>query len=264
MAAQLFDATARRLRRDRAARSGAVLFVHERAFADIMERLAEVSRTFSSTLLIGTPDPSWPVRLAAVGGSVTAVDPGRLFAARASGRQQVEAALDFDPASFDLIVAAGTLDTVNDLADVLLRLRFLLRPDSLLIGVVAGGETLPQLRRAMRAADWAVQGASPHVHPRIQPAGLAGLLSSAGLTMAVVDVDRVKVAYTSLRSLVNDLRGMAATNILEERSPRPLGRAALAAAEREFSDAAEDGRTVELFELLHFAAWTPGSEQTIG
>jgi hypothetical protein len=68
MPAELFDMTARALRRDRAFRSGPVLFLYERAFADIVERLADINRSFASALLIGTPDPSFPERLAKVAG----------------------------------------------------------------------------------------------------------------------------------------------------------------------------------------------------
>lgn len=257
----LFDMRLRALRRDRACRSGAVLFLHERAFAEILERLTDINRSFASALLIGCPDPGWPARLAQLAGSVTAVDPGALFARAAQGEQAVEDSLDLQPGSFDLIVAAGTLDTVNDLPGALLRLRFALKPDSLLIGAIAGGGTLPRLRQAMRAADSVSAAASPHVHPRVEPGALAQLLQSAGLAMPVVDVERITVAYRSFRQLVGDLRGMGATNILNARSRVPLGRAALAAAERAFADDFGDGPTTELFELLHFAAWSqPAAE----
>jgi hypothetical protein len=49
---------------------------------------------------------------------------------------------------------------------------------------------------------------------------------------------------------------MGATNILDSRSPKPLSRAALAAAAADFNPG-PDQRTIETFELLHFAAWTP-------
>ena len=71
MAGELFDMDLRSMRRDRAARSGAVLFLHERAFEDILERLAGIKRTFSSALLIGCPDPQWPKRLSSIAGQVT-------------------------------------------------------------------------------------------------------------------------------------------------------------------------------------------------
>ncbi len=253
---ELFDRRLRALRRDRAFNSGPVLFLHERAFSDILERVADVNRTFSSALLLGTPDPQWPRRLGELAGQVTAMDPGQRFAHAAGGATVLEEEIDLEPSSFDLIVAVGTLDTVNGLADTLLRLRFLLKPDSLLIGVIPGGDTLLRLRQAMRAADSVSGAASPHIHPRIEPAGLAQLLGSAGLAMPVVDVDRVSVTYSRLGDLVGDLRGMGATNVLSKRSRVPLSRAALAAAERAF-DSGGQTRVTEQFELLHFAAWTP-------
>lgn len=259
VAGPLFDMRARALRRDRAFRLGPVLFLHERAFGDILERLSDIQRDFDRSLLIGAPDRQWPERLAKSAGTVTVVDPGPAFARAAGGTTVIEDSLDLQPGSFDLVVAAGTLDTVNDLPQALLRLRFLLKPDSLLIGAIAGGDSLPRLRRAMRAADSASGAATPHVHPRVEPAGLAGLLASAGFAMPVVDVDRVPVAYRDLRQLVSDLRGMGATNILSDRSRTPLGRAALAAALADFTPGPEE-RTTETFEILHFAAWT-ASEQ---
>jgi NADH dehydrogenase [ubiquinone] 1 alpha subcomplex assembly factor 5 len=207
--------------------------------------------------LIGAANSQWAGRLGSLTDEVTVIDPGAAFASASGGTQANEEELDLEPASFDLIVAIGTLDTVNDLPGSMLRLRFLLKPDCLLIGALAGGQTLPRLRSAMRAADAATGAASPHIHPRIEPAALAQLLGAAGFAMPVVDVDRVSVAYRGLRALVSDLRAMGATNLLTARSPRPLTRKALEAAEADFTAAGQDGRTVETFEILHFAAWTP-------
>jgi hypothetical protein len=109
----------------------------------------------------------------------------------------------------------------------------------------------------MRAADSVQGGSVPHVHPRIEASALAGLLSAAGFINPVVDVDRVQASYSSLGDLVRDLRGMAATNVLHQRSRRPLTKAARAAATAAFASAGRDGRTVETFEILHFGAWTP-------
>jgi len=254
---ELFDLKLRSLRRDRAARTGAALFLYDRSFDDVRERLAGINRSFSSALLVGAPNPQWAERLRNVTDSVTVIDPGAAFALASGGNRANEEELDLEPSTFDLIVAIGTLDTVNDLPGAMLRLRFLLKPDSLLIGAIAGGQTMPRLRSAMRAADAVSGAASPHIHPRIEPAALAQLLGAAGFAMPVVDVDRVSVAYRCLRTLVGDLRAMGATNLLTARSRRPLTRKAIEAAEADFTAAAEDGRTVETFEILHFAAWSP-------
>ncbi len=187
---------------------------------------------------------------------VTIADPGPRFAADAKGQCIVED--DWSPPSraFDLCIAVGTLDSVNDLPRALHILRASLIPDSLLIGAVSGGETLPRLRQAMRAGDQLMGASSPHVHPRLEGPTLAALLDAAGFIMPVVDVDRVQVSYRSFDGLVGDLRRMASTNILCGRSLRTLNRAAKAAAIENFAAAGDGSRTIELFEILHFAAWT--------
>jgi NADH dehydrogenase [ubiquinone] 1 alpha subcomplex assembly factor 5 len=162
-----------------------------------------------------------------------------------------------EPGIYDLCIAAGELDTAADLPQSLLAVRFALRDDSLFIGAFAGGDTLPMLRAAMRVADEQMGAASAHVHPRIEPAAFTGLLSSAGFSMPVVDVDRVALRYKSFTDLVRDLRGMGSTNVLRSRARRPLSRGAATAAASRFMADAQDGRATETFEILHFAAWTP-------
>lgn len=258
MSKQLFDPELRALRRDRAARQGRELFLLERAFEDVIDRLSIVQRTFGRALLIGCPDPSWKSRLQAAAEQVEIADPGPLFARQAGGACVVEDSIDLEVDGYDLCVAVGTLDTVNDLPTALATIRFALKPDSLFIGAIAGGDTLPQLRLAMRAADQELGAASAHVHPRIEASALATLLTNCGFAMPVIDVDQVQAAYSSLFDLVRDLRAMGATNVLHARSREPLPRRAAAAAAAAFGAAANpSGRTIEQFQVLHFAAWTP-------
>jgi NADH dehydrogenase [ubiquinone] 1 alpha subcomplex assembly factor 5 len=256
---ELFDHHLRRLRRDRAFRRGPELFLHERAFADVLERLSIVRRRFRSALLIGCLDPGWHDRLLERVDTVDVIDPGPLLADAGTGTCASEEQLDVQPGSYDLCVAVGTLDTVNDLPGALLRIRFSLQEDSLFIGAFAGGDSLPRLRAAMRAADQQMGGASPHMHPRVEPAAFSTLLEAAGFTMPVVDLDRIQVSYKSLWDLVRDLRAMGATNVLASRSRRPLTRAAASAAADHFRSEAPGEPVIECFELLHFAAWTPAA-----
>ena len=255
----LFDMKARAARRDRAARMGVETFLFERAFGDCLERIEMLGHQADASLLVGCPDPGWPARLAASAGSTTvaAADPGPLFAAMVNGGPVIEDEWASLPQGLGLICAVGTLDTVNGLPLALRLLAAALEPGGLLIGALSGGETLPLLRRAMAAGDRASGAASAHIHPRIEASALAPLLAEAGLVRPVVDVDRVDVAYSSFDRLIGDLRRMGATNVLTER-PRPgLGKAALAAARAEFDAAAHGGRSIETFEILHFAAWKP-------
>jgi hypothetical protein len=253
---ELFDMKLRALRRDRAARIGPELFLLQRAFDDCLERIALMNRRFETALLIGCPDAGWPDRLGPFTDLVECRDPGPLFAAAAGGESITEDAWSAPAHAYNLVVAVGTLDTVNDLPLALRLIRRAMRADSLLIAAASGGDTLPRLRLAMRAADAAGGAAAPHVHPRIEASALAPLLGDAGFVRPVVDVERVPVTYRSFDRLVSDLRAMAATNVLRARGPT-LTRVERGAASRAFAEGAEDGRTTETFELLHFAAWTP-------
>lgn len=245
---------ARALRRDRAVRMGAELFLFERSFEDCLERLSLVGRQFDRALLLGCPDPAWPRRLAPFSAAVEVRDPGHLFAAAAGGDVLIEDAWEPPLGRYDLVLSIGTLDTVNELPVALGLIRRSMRADGLFLGAVTGGDTLPQLRNAMRAADAAGDIAVPHVHPRIEASALAPLLVTAGFVHPVVDVDRVPVSYPSFERLVDDLRRMAATNILNSR-PRFMDRRARAAAIECFAASAASGRVTETFEILHFAAW---------
>ena len=240
----LFDMNARALRQIRATRLGSELFLYERAFADCLERLTLMQHRFESALLIGCKDSGWPAQLAEVADCIQVLGPEVSFE-------------DWAPedSAYDLVLAIGALDTVNDVPLALRLIRHAMRPGSLFLSAQSGGDTLPQLRSAMRAADAVGGAAAAHVHPRIEASAFAPLLTEAGFTNPVVDVDRVSVSYPSLDRLIGDLRAMAATNILTAR-PRFVGRAARAAAIEAFAAAGNGERTTETFEIVHFAAWT--------
>jgi len=232
--------------------------LYDRAFDDCVERLSAIRTRFDHVLLAGCPNPDWPGRL--VARQVEVIDPGPLMAARSGGLCADLESLAFDSDRFDLIISVGLLDTANDLMLVAAALNLVLRPGGLLLGAIAGGQSLGRLRKAMLAADAIAGRASPHVHPRIDAPGLAQLLTSAGFTEPVVDIDRVQLSYASFEALVRDLRAMGTTNVLIGRSRTPLSRLAFEAARTAFREDKE--RVTEQVEILHFAAWKPGEPET--
>lgn len=255
-----FDRSLRRLRRDRAAAAApGSRYLHRRAADELIERLASVRRGFAAALDLGCADAYLAARLREAGIEVTAADAGRRFAAAADGVQCDEDLLPFADASFDLVVSVGALDTVNDLPGALALIRRALRPDGLFLAAFAGAGGLPRLRGAMRAAEEAENlPAAPRLHPQIDVRAAGDLLARAGFDLPVADAEVVTVRFASLGRLVADLRAMAATNLLAERSRRPLGRAGLAAAEAEFAAGADsDGKVAERFEILYLSGWAP-------
>ena len=233
----LFDERARSLRQQRAARLAGDRFLQNRAFDDCLDRLADVAVTFDTAVIVGGNDQCWHDRLAAIAPNVRNVG------------------ADLAPESIDLCISIGDLESANDVQSAAFALRHMLRPGGLLLGAIVGGTSLPRLRNAMLAADRIDGGASPRLHPSIDGPSLAALLLSVGFCEPVVDVDRVSVNYANLDRLVGDLRAMGCTNILDQRSRRPISRRGLAAARMDFLDGLDSA--VERFELLHFAAWAP-------
>lgn len=226
-------------------------FLFDRAFDDCLDRLRQIRRAFAQILLVGCPNPDWPRHL----DHPSIAEPGRLMADQLNAVQADLETLHFEAESFDLCICIGLLDTANDLALAMKRVHQVLQVGGLFMGALAGGNSLPRLRRAMLAADAISGQASPHVHPRIEASGLAQLLSEAGFESPVVDIDRIDIVHKSLDSLVADLRAMGGTNVLITRSRRPILRQGLAAARTEFLQ--KKGKVSELVEILHFAAWKP-------
>lgn len=260
-APMLFDRGARRLHRDRAARCRSGAFIYQHAFDEVLERLTYVKRAFDDALLLGCADPAWRVRLEAGVGSVVVADPSPALAGAAGGIAADEDRLPFVDGTFDLVIAVGTLDAVDDLPGALLLLRRILRPGGLLLAAIAGAGSLPRLKAAMLAADAAGGGASPRIHPAVDVRTGGDLLARAGFALPVADVQSLDISYAGLMPLAADVRAHGAGNALVRRSRVPLGRKSLTAAMAEFASHAVDGRTIERVEILHLSGWSPAPSQ---
>lgn len=253
---EIFDRAARRRARDRAApRFADHDFLRAAMLDGVAERLDSVKRDFADVLDLGCFDGAFA---APPGARVARVDPGFAFARAAGGVQADEDRLPFADASFDLVVAAGTLDSVSDLPGALTLARRVLRPDGLFLGAFVGGGSLPALRAALRAADG--ERAVARLHPQVDVRSAGDLLVRAGLTLPVADVETLTVRYRSIGRLLDDLRGMGAGNVLAQRHALTRGGVARAAAA--FAAAADaDGRTAERFDLVFLTGWSPSPDQ---
>jgi NADH dehydrogenase [ubiquinone] 1 alpha subcomplex assembly factor 5 len=253
-----FDRHLRRLRRDRAAACGSDAdYLYRHMADDLVERLDLVQRSFADALDLGCGRGYLTETLRARGVDVMPLDAGAAYAT--NGLQADEDRLPFPPGSFDLAVSASVLDTVNDLPGALAQIRRALRPDGLFLAAFLGAGSLPRLREAMRAAD---EAAAPRIHPQIDVRAAGDLLTRAGFALPVADAETLTVRFPSLSALVSDLRAMGATNILTDRSRRPIGRAGLAAAEAAFAALADaDGKVAERFEIVHLSGWAPSPDQ---
>lgn len=220
----------------------------------ISERLDAVTRSFTDVLDLGCFDGGF---IPPPGARVARCDPGFLFARQAHGVQADEDHLPFADGSFDLVVSAGVLDGVDDLPGALALIRRVLRPDGLFLGAFVGGGSLPRLRTALKIA----QGERPiaRLHPMVDVRSAGDLLMRAGFALPVADIETQEVGYRGIGRLLDDLRGMAASNILAERLM--LRRDTLAATAAAFAAAGHDGRTAEEVSLIFLTGWAPDPSQ---
>lgn len=221
----------------------------------ITERLESVTRSFSDVLDLGCFDGAFA---APPDAQVVRSDPGAVFAELAQGIQADEDRPSFPDASFDLIVAAGTLDTVSDLPGALALARRALRPDGLFMAAFTGGNSLSTLRAVLREAEG--ERPAARIHPQVDVRSAGDLLMRAGFALPVADVETLTVRYRDIWSLFRDLRGMAATNVLP--GTPPLRRDTLVRAAQGFADRAnDDGRTSERFDIVFLTGWAPDESQ---
>lgn len=261
--AEIFNRNLRRLRRDRATTDFAGHdYLIEHIGEELLHRLGLVTRTFASALVLGAFDGRLTRALSAQGIKTVATDAGFAFARASGGVQCDEDRLPFADASFDLVVSAGVLDTVNDLPGALALIRRALRPDGLLLAGFVGAGSLPRLRAATLAADSASGAVPPRMHPQIDVRSAGDLLVRAGFALPVADGDRLTVGYRNPLRLAGDLRGMAGSNMLRGQKPPFFGRGRLGLLCDAFDAQADsDGRVAEIFEIIYLTGWSPGPDQ---
>ncbi len=245
-------------------RSGAD-FLLALAADDLADRLAAVERQFSRALVLGDPTGLLAARIAA--GRVDEVVRADLLVPGVDGGGAVvidDEALPFGSGAFDLVVSSLALQFANDLPGALIEARRVLRPDGLFLGVLAGGDTLTELRQAFLMAESRRSGGvSPRVAPMGEVRDLGGLLQRAGFALPVADQDRLTLRYSSALALMDDLKAMGATSVLVDRRRSLTGPALfaeVAAAYQEmFGD--PDGRVRASLTLVSLSGWAPHESQ---
>jgi SAM-dependent methyltransferase len=245
----LFDFSASQRVRHRVRRLAGDRFLDRSAAEGLADRLAAVTRKFALGLWIGD---AVPAEIAPFAGQwvCTDFDSREILATDASG--------------FDVAVSLFSLQAINDLPGALIQIRQALKPDGLLLATMLGGGTLGELRDAFAHAETATRGGiSPRVSPFADVRDLGGLLQRCGFALPVSDVERLTVRYGDFSALAHDLRAHGLTNVMTERSKKPLRRDTLAALLAHYAShhADPDGKLRARFEILYLTGWSPHDSQ---
>jgi SAM-dependent methyltransferase len=252
---RIFDPIARRLRRDRYARQGSDEL--ERHIATLLaERLEALDVAATSALVVNTGFGHTAAVATRFASRCRETDHGPEFARRRGALLTDEDALSFGSGAFDLVVVPAGLDTVNDLPGALIAARRTLRPGGTFLAVMLGAPTLPTLRSILAEVDADGSRAVQRIHPQVDVRGAGDLLSRAGFTAPVADIESQSLAYASLERLRADMRQVGAGNVLAQR--HALNRNIFARATAAFaSRTGRDGRCIETVTLLTMTARAP-------
>ncbi len=233
--------------------------------------MESVSRSFDTCLALGGGGAvsralaERPDARAKIGKLIEAdLSPGMAKLSAAPAIALDEECLPVKEASVDLVLSCLSLHWTNDLVGALIQINYALKPDGFFAGAVLGGATLTELRAALSAADEAADRApARRVSPFADTIDMAGLVSRAGFTMPVSDVDRVTARYGNAFVLMRDLRKMGETNVLVERTRTPGTKTLFVSAAQAYAadHAGEDGKIPATFEVINFAGWAPHPDQ---
>lgn len=266
----IFDHDLLNRRRNRWARHAkAQDFLLRRVGEDFVERLSVINRTFAKTLILGAHH-------GIVGKELAALDSVNWIVSAETADQLLEQCprprlmadqewLPIKDESLDLIVSPLTLHYANDLPGSLAQIRRALKNDGLFLGALLGGSSLSELRHAWLQAEAELTGgASLRVAPFVDIRDLGGLLQRAGFALPVVDSERVTVNYPSPLAAMREIKAMAASNPLVERTRTPVTKTLLKKACEIYSDQFANqitGRCPVTFEILTVSAWAPDASQ---
>ncbi len=251
----IFDRLARRLRRDRMARSNGSPLESGIA-SELLERLDLVTRSFECALVINTGARHLAEGLRTRGLTVDETDHGAVYATAAKGLWCDEDRLRVARESYDLVVMPSGLDTVDDVPGALIAARAALKPGGLFLASLVGAPSLPVLRGAASSIDADTGYAVARFHPQIDVRAAGDLLARTGFALPVADSETLELAYGSFDRLLRDLRNAGLTNLLANRHVT-TSRWLAALGTKIDALAGESGRVHETVTLLFLTGWAP-------
>lgn len=123
--------------------------------------------------------------------------------------------LPFADNVFDLVVSNLNLHWLNNVPGTIQQIKSALKPDGIFIASFIGGDSLKSLRDLLIKTEMSL-GAKVgfHISPMITADSIASLMERAGFKRIVVEKDAVQVQYSSVSSLLRDLRRMGESNCM--------------------------------------------------
>jgi malonyl-CoA O-methyltransferase len=115
-----------------------------------------------------------------------------------------------------------------------------------------GPDTLKELRSAFRAVD-----DKPHINEFVDMHDLGDMLVAAGFADPVMDQETITLTYADLKSMLRELKGIGAHNVLPDRARGLMGKSQWQALTNAYEKFRTDARLPSSYEVVYGHAWKP-------
>jgi malonyl-CoA O-methyltransferase len=127
-----------------------------------------------------------------------------------------------------------------------------LRPNGLFMFTTFGPDTLKELRASFRQIDDA-----PHVNDFVDMHDIGDILVHAGFADPVMDQETIILTYADLKSMLRELKGIGAHNVLPGRAQGLMGRRRWQRLQQAYESFRREGRLPATYEVVYGHAWKP-------
>ncbi|PVV05601.1 MAG: malonyl-[acyl-carrier protein] O-methyltransferase BioC [gamma proteobacterium symbiont of Ctena orbiculata] len=158
--------------------------------------------------------------------------------------------------SVDMIFSNAALQWCNDLPGTFSEFLRVLRPNGMLLFSTFGPDTLKELRNS-----WSQVDGHSHVSPFPDMHDVGDAMLRAGLAEPVVDVDRMRLSYPDVPSLMRDLKTLGAHNVTRDRPRGLTGKGRLMAMYEAYEAYRRDEKLPASYEVVYGHAWAPQQRQ---
>ena len=127
---------------------------------------------------------------------------------------------NFPKEQYDLVLAPLSLHIMNDVPGVFRQILQSLKSDGVFLANVIGENILYQFHKAFTEAELDMtERAISRIHPAVDVRMIGDLLSRAGFTLPVSDIDHFPISYSNIMRVFSDLRMMGETSIMSNIAP---------------------------------------------
>ncbi len=160
-------------------------------------------------------------------------------------------ALPFTDACFDMVVSNLMLQWCEGLPDIFAGINRILTGNGLFTFTTFGPDTMKELRQS-----WAQVDGYQHTSQFVDMHDVGDALMQAGFQQPVVDMEMITLTYSSLSSLMKDIKKIGATNAAVNRNPGLTGKQRFTALEKAYEQfRTPEGRYPLSYEVIYGHGW---------